>query len=559
MEQRGAYDYIVVGAGSAGCAVAGRLAEDPSVHVALIEAGPPSRGRLFEVPGLFPRQMKSVYDWDFHTEPETWLGGRRTYLPRGRVVGGTSAMNSMLYVRGNRADYDSWVAEGWSYDEVLPFFRRSEDNERGEDAYHGIGGPLRVSDARMVHPLLDAWVDATIEAGYSRNPDFNGEVQEGVGIYQVTQRNGLRCSSADAFVHPVLEQGNLDVIHSTLALRVVWEGVRAVGVEVNRGGDVRTLRATEEIILSGGAYLSPHVLLLSGVGPADELQAAGVGVVADLPDVGRNLQDHCGSLLALPTTTEHPLFGGDTSTAEALLYETGYSPLTWVEAGAFIRSRNGLNAPDVQFHATLGLTVDEGLGVSNRAGISFGPYVGRPASRGWVRLRTPEPYSKPRILHNFLSEESDRVATRDGLRRALEIATQPALRKHLLDLDAARRAELIPRSDSDVDLDEFIRRTAFAFYHPCGTCAIGTVTDTALRVRGVEGLRVADASVIPNEITGNTNAPSIMIGERAADLIKTGAPVGSGRTGDARSETHHMLSRRPPGTLLHDGASEQRG
>jgi choline dehydrogenase-like flavoprotein len=490
---------------------------------------------LFEVPGLFPRQLKSVFDWDLQTEPELELGGRRNYLPRGRVVGGTSAMNSMLYVRGNPADYDGWGVRGWSWDEVLPFFRRSEDNERGEDAYHGIGGPLSVSDARCVHPLLDAWVEAAVQAGHPRNRDFNGATQEGVGIYQVTQRDGLRCSSARAFLDPVVGQGNLHIAHSTLALRLVWNGVRATGVDVDSGGEVRTLHANEEIILAAGAYLSPHLLLLSGVGPADELRATGVEVVVDLPEVGRNLQDHCGSLLALPTTTQHLLLGSDTSAAEVELYDTGYSPLTWVEAGAFIRSRADLDAPDLQFHATLGLTVDEGLGVTSRTGISFGPYLGRPASRGWVRLRTPEPYSKPRILHNFLREPSDRVAMRDGLRRALEIAGQPALREHLVGLDQARDEALIPHSDGDADLDEFLRRTAFAFYHPCGTCAIGIVTDPTLRVHGVDGLRVADASVIPNEIIGNTNAPSIMIGERAADLIKSGGSDISG--GDPAAPT----------------------
>jgi choline dehydrogenase-like flavoprotein len=528
MNSTESYDYIVIGAGSAGCAVAGRLAENPSLRVAVIEAGPPSTGRLFEVPGLFPRQLKSIYDWDFHTEPELQLGGRRTYLPRGRVVGGTSAMNSMLYVRGNRADYDGWGIAGWGYDDVLPAFRRSEDNERGEDAFHGVGGPLRVSDARSVHPLITDWVNAAVEAGHSPNPDFNGAVQEGVGIYQVTQRDGLRCSSARAFLDPLAEQTNLRILDSTLALRLVFQGTRAIGVEVDHDGQLRTIRATGEIIVSAGAYQSPHLLLLSGVGPADELREAGIAVVADVPEVGENLQDHCGSLLALPTTTEHLLLGGDTTEAEEQLYATGYSPLTWVEAGAFMRSRPGLDAPDLQFHATLGLTVDEGLGVTARPGISFGPYVGRPASRGWVKLRTPEPYSKPRIFHNFLGEPSDRVALCDGLRRALEIAVQPSLRTHLVGLDAARAEGLIPRSESDADLDAFIERTAFAFYHPCGTCALGTVTDPALRVNGVDGLRIADASVIPKQITGNTNAPSIMIGERAAELIRTGEKPATG-------------------------------
>lgn len=506
----GTYDYIVVGAGSAGCAVAGRLAEDPSRRVAVIEAGPPAEGRIFTEPALFSRQLKSMYDWDFETEPEDWLGRRRNYLPRGRVVGGTSSMNTMLYVRGNRADYDAWPAlgaDGWSYDEVLPFFRRSEDNERGEDEFHAVGGPLRVSDARNVHPLLTAWVEAAEEAGFPANHDFNGPVQEGVGVYQVTQRDGRRCSSANAFLDPARAQANLTVLHSTLVLRLVWSGTHVIGVEVDHLGTRRTVYAEAEVIVSAGAYQSPHLLLLSGVGPADELRAAGVDPRVDLPGVGRNLQDHAGSMLALPTVTAH-LGSGDTS---------------WNEVGGFVRSNPDLEAPDLQFHAALGLSIDEGLGPAVRNGLSFGPYVARPESRGWVKLRTPEPYSKPRIQHNFLSEESDREKLRDGLRIALEIARQPALGDHIEDLRSTAAADLIPADVSDEALDEFIRRTAFAFYHPCGTCAIGAVTDPSLRVVGVDGLRVVDTSVMPRVNTGNTNAPAIMIGERAAHVIATGS------------------------------------
>jgi choline dehydrogenase len=523
MSNHQSFDYVVVGAGSSGCAVAGRLAEDPSCRVGLIEAGPPAEGRLFEVPALFVRQLKTMYDWDFHTEPEPWLGNRRTYLPRGRAVGGTSSMNSMLYVRGNRSDYDGWAdagAEGWSYHDVLPYFRRSEDNERGASEFHGTGGPLSVSDARAVHPLLDAWVAAAQEAGHPYNPDFNGANQDGVGIYQVTQRNGLRCSSALAFLTPVVEQGNLTVLDSQLALRIVFEGNRAIGVEIERGGRRQTVYAEQEVIVSAGTYQSPHLLMLSGVGPAQEIRAAGIPVVADVPEVGANLQDHAGSFLALPTRTAHSVLDGDTSAEEEQLYRTGYSPLTWVEAGMFLRSSPAVGWPDIQFHSALGLTIDEGLGVTDRSGISFGPYVARPQSRGWVKLRSPEPQAKPRIFHNFLSEQSDRDVLREGLRRALEIAEQPALAEHIEDLAAARAEGLIPPSDSDADLDAYMRRTTFAFYHPVGTCAIGTVTDSQLCVAGVENLRVADSSVIPYEPAGNTNAPAIMIGERAADFIR---------------------------------------
>jgi choline dehydrogenase-like flavoprotein len=529
------YDYVVVGAGSAGCAVAGRLSEDSGSRVAVVEAGPPSTGRLFEIPALFSRQLKSFYDWDFETDPEPELNGRRKYLPRGRVVGGTSAMNTMLYVRGNRADYDGWAqlgATGWSYDEVLPFFIASEDNERGADEFHGVGGPLAVSDSRSVHPLLGAWVTAAEQAGHPATPDFNGAEQEGVGVYQVTQRDGLRCSSARAFLEPVLDRPNLTLLHSTLALRIVFDGARAVGLEVDHDGETRTITVSGELILSAGAYQSPHLLLLSGVGPASEIAEFGIPPILDLPGVGRELQDHAGCLLAYASRTNH-LLQGNTASLEDQLRATGYGPMTWAEVGGFVRSRADRPAPDLQFHAALGLSIDEGLHPATESGISFGPYVARPASRGSVRLRTAEPYSKPRIQHNFLTEESDRVRMRDGVRIAMEIARQPALAEHLADPQADAHRGLVPVHDSDQAIDEYIRRTAFAFWHPCGTCAIGTVTDPELRVHGLDNVRVADASVMPRLITGNTNAPSIMIGERAAGLI-TGrrAPVsfGSPRT-----------------------------
>jgi choline dehydrogenase-like flavoprotein len=509
---RESYDYIVIGAGSAGCAVAARLSEHTDACVAVIEAGPPTAGRrLFEVPGLFARQLKSSYDWDFQSEPEAALNGRRAYLPRGRAIGGTSSMNTMLYVRGNPADYDGWRdngALGWGYEDVLVDFRRSEDNTRGEDRFHAVGGPLTVSDARSVDSLLDAWVVAAEQAGHLGTRDFNGPQQEGVGIYQVTQRDGLRCSSAKAFLEPAAERANLTILDSTNALRLLWRGTRVIGVEVEHLGLVRELSVAAEVIVSAGAYLSPQLLMHSGVGNADELAALGIDPLLDLPAVGQNLQDHAGCLLAYPSRDQKRTGGDETA---------------WVEAGGFLRSRPDLPAPDLQFHAAVGLSYDEGLGMPSQAGISFGPYVARPASRGWVRLRSSEPQSKPRIQHNFLADESDMLALRDGIRLGLEIAEQTAL-SQLVTAPSRGANRMLPNGDSDAVIDEFIRDTAFAFYHPCGTCAIGTVTDPELRVHGVEGVRVADTSVMPHLITGNTNAPAIMIGERAAALIKAGAP-----------------------------------
>lgn len=326
---RESYDYVVVGAGSAGCAVAARLSEDPEVTVALIEAGPPARGRLFEIPALFSQQLKTAYDWDFETEPESRLAGRRAYLPRGRAIGGTSSMNTMLYVRGHRYDYDTWErlgSPGWGYDDVLPFFKKSEDNERGADGFHGVGGPLTVSDPRSVHPLLTAWVEAAQDAGYKHNPDFNGADQEGVGYHQVTQRGGLRCSSAIAFLEPAAGRPNLTVLPSTTALRLSFDGSRATGLEVDHLGTVRTIHADREIVLSLGAYNSPHLLLQSGVGPAEELTAGGITPLHDLPDVGRNMQDHTGCFISFFSDTE-PLLGPDTSAEEQLC--ASRAPARW--------------------------------------------------------------------------------------------------------------------------------------------------------------------------------------------------------------------------------------
>jgi choline dehydrogenase-like flavoprotein len=521
------YDYVVVGAGSAGCAVAGRLSEDPDVTVAVIEAGPPATGRLFEIPRLFGLQLKTSYDWDFTSEPEAQLNGRRNYLPRGRVVGGTSSMNTQLYVRGNRADYDAWRdllgLDGWGYDDVLPFFKRSEDNERGESAYHGVGGPLRVSDARSIDPLLTSWVTAAEQAGHPRNDDFNGEHQDGVGVFQLTQKDGLRWSAAKAFLEPAEGRPNLTVLPLTLALRLRVEQGRVTGVEVEHQARTRTIEVGREVIVSAGAYLSPQLLMLSGIGPADELRSHGIAPVVDNPEVGRNLQDHPGCFMSLPAISQD-LPDPDTSEAEALLRAEGTGPMTWTEVGGFFRTAPEKPHPDIQFHAALGIVREEGLSSGADLGLGFGPYVGCPKSRGRVTLRSAVPHAKPHIHHNYLAEPEDLELLRVGMRMAMEIARQPALTAGtgLKDLDGATADGLAPRSDSDADIDAFVRQYLFSFYHPTGTCSMGKVVDERLKVRGVENLRVADASVIPLEPIGNLNAPCIMIGERAADFIRSG-------------------------------------
>ncbi|MPY80624.1 MAG: alpha/beta fold hydrolase [Actinophytocola sp.] len=516
------YDYVIVGAGSAGSVLAARLSEDPDVQVALIEAGGPDTAQEVHIPAAFPQLFKSDVDWDLDSDPEPGIGGRRAYLPRGKVFGGCSSMNAMIYIRGNRADYDGWSAAGatgWSYDDVLPYFRRSEDNQRnqrGEDDFHGVGGPLTVSDGRSLHPLASAFVDAAEQAGHKTNDDFNGETQFGVGRYQLTQRDGMRCSASVAYLHPAMKRPNLTVLPASRAHRVVIEDGRATGVEVERGGAVEVVRAEREVILSAGAYESPKLLMLSGIGPAASLSAFGIDVVRDLP-VGQGLQDHYMTLLNFRTDVESLLSAASPENA-ALLQREGRGPLTSNigEAGGFFRSRDGLDAPDLQFHAAPVLFHQEGLGAPTEHGFAFGPCVLAPTSRGAVTLRSPLPDAAPRILHNYLTTSEDRACIVAGIRIAREIAAQRAV------ADVVTGPYDVPASDSDADLLAWAQRTGQTLYHPTSTCAIGAVVDPELRVFDVAGLRVVDASVFPAVPRGNANAPTIMAAEKAADLI-TGA------------------------------------
>ncbi|TNH28071.1 FAD-binding protein [Micromonospora orduensis] len=515
------YDYVIVGGGSAGCVLAARLSEDPDVKVCLLEAGPADTSPNIHVPAGGAKLFRTQVDWDYDSHGEPYCADRRIYLPRGRVLGGTSSMNGMIYVRGNRLDYDSWGQPGWSYDELLPYFVRAEDNERGASGYHGSGGPLAVSENRSRNPMSDAFIAAAIEAGYSANDDFNGPDQDGFGYFQVTQRNGMRCSSAAAYLHPAAERPNLTIETGVQVHRVVMEDGRATGVAGQRADGEFTIRAEREVILAAGAYNSPQLLMLSGIGPADLLTALGIPVVADQPQVGQNLQDHPQFWLVYGHSQPVSLLAAGEERHQRQFAEQQSGPLTsnGPEAGGFIRSRHDLPTPDLQFVSLPVMFADGGLGFPNQHAISFGAFVLQPRSRGSVTLAGDDPTAKPRITHNYYADDADLEAAVVGVRVALSIARRSALGPF------TERPLSVPASESDADIRDFLRRNTQTSYHAAGSCAMGLVTDSELRVLGAEGLRIVDASVMPTLVSGNTNAPTIAIAEKAADLIRGMAPL----------------------------------
>jgi choline dehydrogenase-like flavoprotein len=524
-------DYVIVGGGSAGCVLAARLSEDPTVQVALLEAGPADTSVLIHCPaGLAVLAKNGQANWAFETEPQAGLNGRRGYQPRGKVLGGSSSVNAMIYARGHHADYDAWAAAGnpgWGWSDVLPYFKRAEHNERGADPWHGSGGPLNVMDLRSPSRFGRLFVEAARQAGFPENPDFNGAEQEGVGPYQVTHKDGERWSAAKAYLAPNRHRPNLHVVTGAHARRVLFEGQRAVGVAYHHGRTPLELRARREVILSAGALLSPQLLMLSGVGPAEHLRAFGLPVLHDLPGVGRNLHDHVDvvQVVEAPHLTE--LFGLSASglvnafkgVLEWRRHRTGVLTTNFAEAGGFIRSAPGEPLPDLQLHFVIGKLLDHGRKTVFGHGYSCHVCLLRPRSRGSVQLRSPDAFAAPRIDPNFLADADDVQRLVRGFQVMRDILAQPALAGHRGREHAASAGAKTP-----AQIEQFVRSHADTIYHPVGTCRMGSdagaVVDAQLRVHGLQGLRVVDASVMPAIVGGNTNAPVIMIGEKAADLIR---------------------------------------
>jgi choline dehydrogenase-like flavoprotein len=523
------YDYIIIGAGSAGCVLANRLSEDPTVKVLLLEAGGRDARKEIHIPVAFSKLFKTPCDWAYYTEPEPHLANRSLYWPRGKVLGGSSSINAMIYIRGHRADYDQWRDlgnPGWGYDDVLSYFKKSENQEHGASEYHGASGPLRVCDLRAVNPLADAFVEAGLQAGFKRNHDFNGESQEGFGFYQVTQSNGRRHSTAAAFLHPVMSRPNLTVRTDAHTFGIYFEGKRAAVVSFQQGSGSAQERAEREIILCAGAIGSPQLLMLSGVGPAAQLRAFDVPVICDLPGVGRNLQDHPATAVVFECTKPVSLAGAESfaNLMQYLCFKKGPFTSNVAEAGAFLRMSSGAGVPDLQYHFGVGYFVEHGFRKFDGHAFAFGPTLLYPYSRGELRLRSSNPLDAPSIRANYFADSRDADVMLEGLKLSRSLVATGAFAQY-------RGRELHPGADAKDDraLRQHIASFTETLYHPAGTCKMGhdadAVVDAELRVHGVEGLRVVDASIMPTLVGGNTNAPTIMIAEKAADLIRNGSAM----------------------------------
>ena len=522
------FDYIVVGAGSAGCVLANRLSENASNRVLLLEAGGRDLNPWLHVPvGYFKTMHNPAFDWCYMTEPDPGINGRRLQWPRGKVLGGSSALNGLLYVRGQAQDYDRWRElgnSGWGYDDVLPYFKKSEDNQRGEDQYHGVGGPQKVSDLRLRRPIAEAFIKAATEQGIPFNEDYNGETQEGVGYFQQTAYNGFRWSTAKSFLRPAKNRANLKILTRAHVSKLLFEGKRVTGIEYRRGGQLHTALAKAEVILSAGAINSPQILQSSGIGDEDTLKVAGVETRHRLPGVGKNLQDHLQIRLVYETS-ERTLndelnnpFKQFKVGLQYFLTRTGPLTLAASQVTIFTQSSAGVERPDIQFHMQP-LSADKpGDGVHPFSAFTASVCQLRPNSRGEIRITSNDPFAYPEIHPNYLSDERDCEVAVNGIRVARGIAGAPALKSRII-------RERVPGSEyqSDEELLEAARKHSQTIYHPTSTCKMGqddmAVVDARLRVHGLEGLRIADASIMPEIVSGNTNAPTIMIGEKAADMI----------------------------------------
>ena len=534
-----AFDYIVVGAGSAGCVLAARLSEDPATRVLLLEAGPPDRSLWIHLPIGYGKTMWSdTYNWRFQTDPDPNMNGRRIYWPRGKTLGGSSSINGLIYIRGQREDYDHWAAlgnAGWGYDDVLPYFIKSEGNQRGAIPFHGDSGPLKVSDIGAKHELIEAFIDGAQQTGVPRTDDFNGATQEGAGYYQLNTHRGWRVSTAKAYLAPARQRPNLHIETEAFAAGVIMAGTRAVGVRYRQGGEMKSARCTAEVLLSAGSIQSPQLLQLSGIGPRTLLQVRGVPVVVDAPDVGENLQDHLQNRLTFectrPITTNDQLnswFGQVKLGLQWLLFRSGPLAVGINQGGCFMRAlRDGHGqpvaaTPDIQFHvATLSADMAGGK-VHPYSGFTMSVCQLRPQSRGHIRIRSTDPFEPPEMQPNYLATELDRRTAVAGMKAARAIAASAAMRPYV-----KREVKPGPEAGSDAELLEFCRNHGATIFHPTGTCRMGidarAVVDPRLRVNGTTCLRVIDSSVMPTLVSGNTNAPAVMLAEKAADMIRADA------------------------------------